>query len=981
MKKQHGLTCILLSIILQNHLKSPTRSGEEAINLTPTADLVAFGFGILVITPTDLDANTIPDIFQFDKAGTITYSGLIQSDYPSVTKYITRGTLSKAANDYLVTISGTATDPNGGVQTYPGKLRMGYYTGSATYTRAVQGGTDQMDVTLTGTLGDTVPVTYTASTTFVVVGPNQISLPQLTARRQDGVSIQVYPMVLNRHGNTYIGDFDISDGNLSTSWRDYQTWVMELTDTNDSDGNGIPDLSDAVAVKVPSAILTQPLSQTVLPGATVILSVSASGQPNPTYQWQRNGINVPGAIGLALVITNVAPNAAGQYRVIVSNSAGTVISAEATIMLGAVGVAGTAAAIRATSRSLTQDPITRSVAGIGDVTTFFTTFDGTSGLPLFDTNSASFSGELRPRAGQSGTYEGDYLNFNPPARIVAYGFGILVITPTDLDANTIPDIFQFEKGGTITYSGLIQSDWPSVTKYITGGTLSKAANDYLMTISGTATDPNGGVQTYPGKLRMGYYTGSASYTRAVQGGTDQMDVTLTGTVGDTVPVTYTASTSFVVTGPNQISLPQLTARRQDGVSILVYPMVLNRHGNTYIGDFEISDGNLSTSWRDYQTWVMELTDTNDCDGNGIPDLSDAVAVKVPPAILTQPLSQTVLPGATVMLSVSICPLNPRYQWQRNGINVPGATGPALVITNADANAAGEYRVIVHNSAGTLLSEEATILVSGGGEVRVTSIIVQTNTVTIAWTEGTPPYLLQEKAQLSDSAWLNLLTTSNQMAWVPKVGRGGFFRVADKAQTTVTLLAVMLDGRNYHVQAFSLGSGFGFLALEGNSVIYRIEYQNLSSAANAAHIHGVANSFASAGVLQGLVQPTGISGELRGSVTLSDAHKTALLDGLTYVNINTALKPEGEIHGQVGFFRPAGPQAKKIACIAILKQMYAAVEQWALENRKTSTNTYTLANITDRMPGFFIPACSSGGTYSPGATVANKPTCTIVGHTF
>jgi len=87
------------------------------------------------------------------------------------------------------------------------------------------------------------------------------------------------------------------------------------------------------------------------------------------------------------------------------------INVSALCLLSTSGGAAETAAIRATSRSLTQNSITRSVAGVGDVTTFFTTYDGTSGLPLFDTNSASFSGELRPRAGQPGTYEGDYINW------------------------------------------------------------------------------------------------------------------------------------------------------------------------------------------------------------------------------------------------------------------------------------------------------------------------------------------------------------------------------------------------------------------------------------------------------------------------------------------------------------------------------------------------------------------------------------------
>ena len=81
------------------------------------------------------------------------------------------------------------------------------------------------------------------------------------------------------------------------------------------------------------------------------------------------------------------------------------------------------------------------------------------------------------------------------------------------------------------------------------------------------------------------------------------------------------------------------------------------------------------------------------------------------------------------------------------------------------------------------------------------------------------------------------------------------------------------------------------------------------------------------------------------------------------------------------FVKARSKAQQNACIANLKQIDGAVQQWALENKKTSTDTYTLANVTDYLKGSAIPSCPAGGTYAPGATVANNPTCTIPGHTL
>jgi prepilin-type N-terminal cleavage/methylation domain-containing protein len=71
-----------------------------------------------------------------------------------------------------------------------------------------------------------------------------------------------------------------------------------------------------------------------------------------------------------------------------------------------------------------------------------------------------------------------------------------------------------------------------------------------------------------------------------------------------------------------------------------------------------------------------------------------------------------------------------------------------------------------------------------------------------------------------------------------------------------------------------------------------------------------------------------------------------------------------------------------ACINNLRQIDGAAQTWALENNRPSTATYTLGNITNYIKldsQGNIPACPAGGSYSPGATIASPPTCTIPGH--
>ncbi len=85
------------------------------------------------------------------------------------------------------------------------------------------------------------------------------------------------------------------------------------------------------------AITTQPQSQTVMAGANVQFSVSASGKPAPTYQWYFGGTAISGVTSSTLSLSNVQSSNAGNYTVIVTNSSGSVTSNQATLTVNAAG--------------------------------------------------------------------------------------------------------------------------------------------------------------------------------------------------------------------------------------------------------------------------------------------------------------------------------------------------------------------------------------------------------------------------------------------------------------------------------------------------------------------------------------------------------------------------------------------------------------------------------------------------------------------
>jgi DNA repair exonuclease SbcCD ATPase subunit len=82
---------------------------------------------------------------------------------------------------------------------------------------------------------------------------------------------------------------------------------------------------------------------------------------------------------------------------------------------------------------------------------------------------------------------------------------------------------------------------------------------------------------------------------------------------------------------------------------------------------------------------------------------------------------------------------------------------------------------------------------------------------------------------------------------------------------------------------------------------------------------------------------------------------------------------------------AQAQAKQVqnvnACVNNLRLFDAAKQQWALENKKQSTDTPGVEDLRPylgRGPNGEMPTCPDGGTYTIGA-VGEKPTCSIPAH--
>jgi Immunoglobulin domain len=79
------------------------------------------------------------------------------------------------------------------------------------------------------------------------------------------------------------------------------------------------------------AAASQPSSQSIASGSTVVFSFPATGSPTPTYQWSLNGAPISGATSSALVLSGATSSDAGSYTCVATNSAGTATSSPATL--------------------------------------------------------------------------------------------------------------------------------------------------------------------------------------------------------------------------------------------------------------------------------------------------------------------------------------------------------------------------------------------------------------------------------------------------------------------------------------------------------------------------------------------------------------------------------------------------------------------------------------------------------------------------
>ena len=528
-------------------------------------------------------------------------------------------------------------------------------------------------------------------------------------------------------------------------------------------------------------ILTQPSSQTVAGGATATFTVSATGFPLPTYQWRRNNSPLPGQTLPTLTLLGVTVDQAGSYTVVVANSAATVIIAAATLTVLPGSVAPT----------IQAQPISRLVA-VGGSAAFSVSASGNpaptyqwhkDAVPIGGATGASYSLNA-VSSSDAGTYSvvasnsagsvtsgNAALTVNEPPAIATQPASRSTTSGTSLTLSVLatgsaPLTYQWKKAGislpgetgaALAISVVKLTDAGSYTVTLSNNVGSITSAPAIVTVAAapfapivqtqptSQTVPSGGIFT----LSVGALGDpSPTYqwrkdTQALAGATAS-----SLTVTDVTPA---HAGSFTVTVTNSLGSQTSAAAL---VTVTVPPAIVTQPASQSAIEgtqaaFAVAatgTGPLTYQWRKGSTLIPGATNATllfspltaaDAGSftvtvtNALGSVTSlAVTLTVlpptaPPTITVQPVSKTAISGTTVVFSVAATGLPaPTYQWRNNGVPVPGANSSALTLPNVSLSSAGNYSATATNSIGTATSDPVTLIVISAPNI-VASPLAQT----------------------------------------------------------------------------------------------------------------------------------------------------------------------------------------------------------------------------------------------------------------
>ncbi|HSW46779.1 MAG TPA: immunoglobulin domain-containing protein, partial [Phycisphaerae bacterium] len=151
-----------------------------------------------------------------------------------------------------------------------------------------------------------------------------------------------------------LGQYSLNAGTMYTVTLDGNTASGSAPSGNAGRSDAVKWQSVGGVGPQPPVITQHPTNQSVCPGGTVNFTVTATGDPPLTYQWQKNAANITngghysGCTTSTLAVSSADGNDAANYRCVVTNGVGNATSNSASLTIKAATI-------------ITQHPVDRNV--------------------------------------------------------------------------------------------------------------------------------------------------------------------------------------------------------------------------------------------------------------------------------------------------------------------------------------------------------------------------------------------------------------------------------------------------------------------------------------------------------------------------------------------------------------------------------------------------------------------------------------------
>ncbi len=470
----------------------------------------------------------------------------------------------------------------------------------------------------------------------------------------------------------------------AVSAADAGTYTVVVTN---SAGSSVASTDVTVKALAAPAITSQPRALVVQVGQSATFSYVATGSYPRTHQWRKSGVDIDGATNSTYTIASVGTADAGTYSVVVANSQGSVTSTAASLTVNAAvppiissGYPFDATATQGGSVSFSlflssgSSPFTyqwfRNGAAISGATNSQLTFN-----PVALADAGKYSVTVSNVAGAVTSREAT-LTVNPPTPVSIYSqpqgqrvyagqsasFGVSV-------NGSSPVTYQWQKNGT-PIAGATSS------YYSINSTVPADAGSYSVVVTNAA--------------------GSVASSAAVLTVNPPVAPTITQQPTANQTVLYGSSFSLSVQSAGS---PTLTYQwRKDGVSL--------------------GSGATSSSYYVYNvtpanSGVYTVVVANSAGSVTSEAANITVLPAAAPTITAQPPATQIAQGLSASLSVTVNATGTgslNFQWQKDGIAIPGATSGTYNLSSIRAADAGSYTVVITGPGGTVTSTAAKLTV-------------------------------------------------------------------------------------------------------------------------------------------------------------------------------------------------------------------------------------------------------------------------------